>query len=547
MQSNYSTLADPIFGRSLPVKRLLYLLLFFLPLWSTPYAQRHEEVLDEYFRKWLNQDVVYIITSEERAIFEKLSTPEEKENFIEQFWNRRDPDRRTTAFNEFKEEHYRRIAYANENFKSGIDGWKMDRGRIYILYGAPTSKESFPTGGLYQRPMTEGGGVTSTYAREVWHYNYVPYIGSGIELEFVDPTGSGEYRLALREDEKDALLYVPGAGNTLLEDLGGVTRAGRLRSSLAMRPLGLKGDPRANPVANPFLKLQRYMNLSRPPVIRFEDLKIIVDVNVHYNSLPFHFRYDVFRYSAETVLCPITIAISNKELSYQVTVAGNTQRATVHVYARVQNLVRRIVYEYEDVIHTDVLKPNPQGRVLYQKLIPISPGRYKINLVLKDANSDRIGTLETLLVIPGEEKKLSSSTLMLAERITAASDEEMLSDPFVTTGRLKIYPNVQDRFGLNDPIGVYLEVYNFQVDQSSSSPDVDVVYEIRDVQREEILKSGNITSNSLAFLGDRIIIARVWRDLGLPSGEYAMRLKIKDLISEESIEPEAIFVVDSPQ
>jgi len=92
-----------------------------------------QEEARDYYRKWLDEDVVYIITDEEREIFENLATEEEREQFIEQFWFRRDPDP-TTSENEYKEEHYRRIAYANEHFRSGFPGWMTDRGRIYILH-----------------------------------------------------------------------------------------------------------------------------------------------------------------------------------------------------------------------------------------------------------------------------------------------------------------------------------------------------------------------------------------------------------------------------
>ena len=108
--------------------------------------------LETPYRKWLNEDVAYIITDEERAAFKRLQTDEEREQFIEQFWLRRDPTPDTVE-NEFKEEHYRRIAYANEHIASGIPGWKTDRGRIYIKYGPPDEIEDHSSGGTYERPM----------------------------------------------------------------------------------------------------------------------------------------------------------------------------------------------------------------------------------------------------------------------------------------------------------------------------------------------------------------------------------------------------------
>ena len=522
---------------SLQLKMTVYSMIFVvLFIHSFPQAQEDRE---DYYQKWLDEHVIYIIIAEERAVFEMLTSAEEKENFIEEFWRRRDTDPRT-AYNEFKEEHYRRIAYANDHFKSGIDGWTTDRGQVYITHGPPTSIDRHRTGGTYDRPVAEGGGSTTTFPYEVWYYQYIEGIGSGIEIEFVDPTGTGEYRVALRATEKDALLYVPGAGNTLFEEMGVETRAGRIRSSMAMRSLGLQGDSFGDPTANPFEKLQRYVDLTRPPAIEFTGLKTIVESNVYYDSLPFHLRYDVFRYSTEKALCPITIEIVNKQLG--------RGRSNIQIYVEVEDLSHRTVYEFEDVIYAEVSETNAQGKSLYQKLVPIEPGRYKISVVVKDVDRDKIGTLETLLLVPSQEQGLSSSTLILASQIQAAAYGEMHPDPFVTLGGLKIYPNVQGRLKLDDPLGIYLEVYNIQVDQASSTFEVDVSYEIRRSPTGEILRKGDITSHSIAFFADSIGIARVWTDLKLPPGEYVLGLHIKDLISQDTISPETVFVVeDSPE
>ncbi|MGH9625829.1 MAG: GWxTD domain-containing protein, partial [Bryobacteraceae bacterium] len=171
------------------------------------------------WKKWLNQDVVYIITDQERKAFKQLKTDEERQQFVEEFWRRRDPTPDTQE-NEYEEEIYRRIAYANAHYASGIPGWKTDRGMIYIKYGPPDEIESHPSGGTYERPINEGGGETSTYPFEDWRYRYIAGVGTNVIIEFVDTTMSGEYKIALDPEEKDALLYVPGAGLTEMEQMG---------------------------------------------------------------------------------------------------------------------------------------------------------------------------------------------------------------------------------------------------------------------------------------------------------------------------------------
>ena len=120
------------------------------------------ETSDRYLKKWIREDARYIITEEEKKAFRQLTTDDERYQFIEQFWLRRDPNP-DTVVNEARDEHYRRIAYANERFSSGTPGWLTDRGRIYITFGPPDEIESHAGGGRYARPIDEGGGITSTY------------------------------------------------------------------------------------------------------------------------------------------------------------------------------------------------------------------------------------------------------------------------------------------------------------------------------------------------------------------------------------------------
>src|SRR6266567_9530108 len=138
-------------------------------------------------RIWLEDEVVDIITADERKAFLELSTNEEREQFIEIFWDKRNPDPES-PINTAKEEHYRRLAYADERFSSGIPGRKTDRGRIYIIWGPPDEIESHPTGGIYDRPPEQGGGSTSTFPWELWRYRHLEGIGENIEIEFVDTT-----------------------------------------------------------------------------------------------------------------------------------------------------------------------------------------------------------------------------------------------------------------------------------------------------------------------------------------------------------------------
>jgi GWxTD domain-containing protein len=162
------------------------------------------------YKKWIDQDVAYIIGDEERKAFEQLRTDEEREKFVEQFWARRDPTPGTPE-NEFKQEHYRRMASVNERYSAnGIEGWQTDRGRIYIQYGPPDEIESHPIATSNLRPADRPVGP-ATYPFQQWLYRHIDGIGDNIVIEFVDKTGNGEYRMTMDPSAKDALpLPTPG-------------------------------------------------------------------------------------------------------------------------------------------------------------------------------------------------------------------------------------------------------------------------------------------------------------------------------------------------
>src|SRR3989449_1193701 len=277
-------------------------------------AKQTLKELDTPYRKWLDEEVVYIIQPEERTAFLQLSTNEEREQFIEQFWQRRNPNP-DLAENSFKEEHYRRVAYANERFASGIPGWKTDRGRIYITFGPPAEIESHPSGGSYNREIWEGGGTTSTFPFERWRYRHIDGIGDDIEIEFVDKSMSGEYRMAMSPDEKDALMFVPNAGLTWNEEMGLSKKEDRpyFNPSAANNPS--TGYMRAKDM--PFARMEQYFNLQRPPQIKFEDLKSMVTTKVTFNTLPYDLRADFIRLGSDKVLVPITVELQNRNLEFK--------------------------------------------------------------------------------------------------------------------------------------------------------------------------------------------------------------------------------------
>lgn len=492
------------------------------------------------FKKWLEEDVVYIITPEERDVFKKLTTTEEREKFIDLFWLRRDPSPGTSE-NEFKEEHYRRIAYANEHFASGIPGWKTDRGRIYIMFGKPDNIESHPSGGSYQRPYYEGGGTTSTYPFELWRYRYIPGVGQDVEIEFVDKSMSGEYRMALSPDEKDALLHVPGAGLTWDEEMGLSTKADRLtRTADSSRMYGQRLKDM------PFERLAQYVNLQRPPEIKFKDLQAVVTTKVTYNQLPLQFRTDLIRLNKESFLVPITLELNNGDLQFKK--EYDIYRGAVNVYGSITSVTGRVEREFEDVITTDYLEgeieKGKQKRSVYQKLVSLKPGLYKLDLVVKDINSGSMSVFKRSFTVPKQsEDNLIASSLILATAIQPIKNLLVAQREHFVLGDLKVIPNVQAQYKKDENLNVYLQVYNTAIDQAKLTPSVKVEYSV--LKGDQVVKKIEDTEGKSIqfFSAQRLVLVESIPLSGLSPGDYKVRVGVTDNISNKSVSTESNFKV----
>ncbi len=337
--------------------------------------------LSKTYKKWLNEDVIWIITDEERAAFKQLSNDEERDSFIEAFWQRRDPTPDTEE-NEYKEEHYRRIAYANEHFAAGIPGWKSDRGRIYIMYGAADEVDSHPSGGTYERPMEEGGGETSTFPFEDWRYRYLEGIGQEVIIEFVDTCMCGDFHMTMDRSEKDALLYTPNSGLTLYEQMGLANKSSRFTGN-GLEKLGL-GPMNAGQESKEFDRLEQFSKLQAPPPVKFKDLEEIVNTKIITNLMPFDVRSDFVKVTGDTVLVPITIQVKYRDITFAN--KDGVQRGTVNIFGRVSTLTGRVVQTFEDTAQVDVpaelLPRTAENSSVYWKALPLRPGRYKVEIAV---------------------------------------------------------------------------------------------------------------------------------------------------------------------
>src|SRR5271165_767547 len=512
-------------------------------------AKAMKQELSSTYKKWLNEDVRWIITPEELAAFKQLSNDEERDAFIEQFWLRRDPTPDTPE-NEYKEEHYRRIAYANEHFASGVPGWRTDRGRIYIAYGPPDQIDSHPSGGYYARPIEEGGGDTSTYPFEDWRYRYIEGIGQEVNLEFVDPCMCGEYRLTIDPNEKDALLHTPNAGLTLYEQLGMANKADRIANS----GFGANAGPEAGMQnSNEFNKLELLAKISAPPKVKFKDLEEVVSHKINVNLMPFEVMTDFVKVTGDTVLVPVTLQIKNKDITF--VSKDGIQRGTVNIFGRVTGMTGKVAQTFEDTVQvdvpTDLLEKTMEHSSLYWKAIPLRPGRYRFDVVVKDVNGDRVGTWSHGVLVPEyNEDKLASSSMILADHMERVPTKNVGSGSFVIGQTKFAYPRLDGpngqpaSFKRDQRMNLWMQVYNLQADGKTKKSSAKIEYEVVNVANNQAVVHSSESTDTMGNVGDQITLEKSLALNSFQPGTYKLTVKVDDNVSKQQIAPSVRFSVE---
>jgi len=512
-------------------------------------AKSLKQELSKTYKKWMDEDVRWIITDEERAAFKQLSNDEERDQFIEAFWQRRDPTPDTVE-NEFKEEHYRRMAYANEHFPAGIPGWKTDRGQMYIKFGPPDEIESHPSGGSYQRPMDEGGGQTSTFPFEQWRYRYLEDIGQEVIIEFVDTCMCGDYHMTMDRSEKDALLYVPGAGATLYEQMGMRSKVDRFTGSGVER---LGSSPFNKDLqSKQFDRLEQFAKLSKPPAVKFKDLEEVVSHKISVNLMPFDVRADFVKVTGDTVLVPVTLQVKNRDITFQN--KDGVQRGTVNIFGRVTTLSGRIAQTFEDTVQADIpaelLPKTAENSQIYWKALPLRPGRYRFDIVVKDVNGDRVGTWSRGIVVPEfSEDRLAASSLIVADMMEAVPSKNVGTGSFVI-GTTKVRPRVPPAdgkpvsFKRNQKMNFWMQVYNLTVDEKTHKPSATVEYNVVNMANNKPVVHTVESTDAMGNVGDQVTLEKTMAAANLQPGLYRIQIKVNDNVSKQMVDPSATFAVE---
>jgi GWxTD domain-containing protein len=501
-------------------------------------------------KSWLEKDVRWIISDDERKAFMQLSNEEEREKFIEAFWDRRNPNP-DSEDNEFKDEHYRRIEYANEHYAAGMPGWMTDRGRIYIVFGPADEVESHPSGGSYQRPMEEGGGETSTYPFEDWRYRHIDGIGEQVIIEFVDDCMCGAYEMTMDRSKKDALLMVPNAGLTMYEQMGRGSKTDRFTSG-GLERLGTGPMGATYQQSKQFDRLEQYSKLNQAPPIKFKDLEEVVRTHISYNLMPFDVRTDFVRITSDTILVPVTVQIKNRDITFAN--KDGVQHGVVNIFGRLSTLTGKVAQTFEDTVTADVpaelLPREVENSKIYWKAVPLRPGRYKLDVVVKDVNGDRMGTWSRSIIVPTfDDDKLASSSLIVADDVQPVPTNSIGTGMFVI-GTTKVRPRVAPAdgkpavFKRGQKVNFWMQVYNLAVDQTTHKPLATFEYDIVNAATNKPVVHSVDSSETMGNLGDQVTLQKTVASAKLDPGVYRIQIKVNDRISKQTVDPSATFAVE---
>ncbi len=503
------------------------------------------------YKEWLDEEVPYIITPQERRAFLSLSNDEERDAFIQAFWERRNPNPGSPE-NTFREEYYRRIAYANEHFAAGEPGWKTDRGRIYIEWGPPDSIDSHPSGGPYERPFSEGGGETDTYPFEVWHYRYLPGIGENVKIEFVDTCMCGDYQFTTNPSKKDALLEVPGAGLTEWEQMHGGNKQDRFNGTY---PDNMGGGPAGQEAqAKEFERIEMAAKLFAPPPIKFTDLDAFITQHKILSGpvFPFDVRTDYVKVTDDMDLVPITLMIQNRNITF-VTKDG-VAKGLVNILGKVSTITDRTVQTFENTVEvdepSDLLPQALKESSVYWKALPLQPGMYRLDIVIKDVNNpDHIGIYGRGINVPEyHDEELGTSSLILADEMSPVSSSEIgtgnfvIGDTFIRP-RVSTTPGDPVTFKRNQDLNFWMQVYNLGINAATKSNSATVTYEIADAKGQIMLEK-QLQSKQLGAHSNELTVAKTLPIAGLQPGKYDVTIKVNDAISKQEIAQSAPFIVE---
>jgi hypothetical protein len=346
--------------------------------------------------------------------------------------------------------------------------------------------------------------------------------------------------------EKDALSHVPGGGPSMLESMGMSTQAARFtRSDGSTAPLGPAGS-NAMDSQNEFTRLEQFAKVQAPPPVKFKDLEEVVSSRILRNQISFDYRFDFMRITGDTILVPVTVQIQNKQMTFRD--HDGVQSASLNLFGRISSMTGRVIQTFEDVIQRDfpdsLLEPSLKGFSIYQKAVPLRPGLYKLDLVMKDVNSGNVGVVNTRLAVsPIPDDKLEASSLILADQMEPVSSKDVGVGQFVL-GSTKVRPKLDAEFHSDQPLDVYMQFYNLKVDDKTHKNNVSL--DMKVTQGDQTVAHEVKTGDQLQQNGEQVTFEQVIQPKTLSPGKYKMEIQATDLVNNQTVSRTADFTVTPP-
>jgi hypothetical protein len=320
---------------------------------------------------------------------------------------------------------------------------------------------------------------------------------------------------------------------------GGIERLGQ----------GPGGSMRNN---NQFDRMEQFYKLNKPPAVKFKDLQEVVNTKIRYNLMPFDVRLDFVKVTNDTVLVPVTLQVKNRDITF--VNKDGVQRGLVNIFGRVSTLTGRTAQTFEDTVQVDVpaalLAKTVENASIYWKAMPLRVGRYKLEIVVKDVNGDRLGTYTRGIMVPdmGDDRGLTSSSLIVADQMEKVPSRSVGAGNFVI-GTTKVRPKVDaadgkpSSFKHGQAVNFWMQAYNLQVDQKTNRSDAQIEYEIVNTGTNKPVMTMKESSQQLGNVGDLVTLEKTLPLANVPSGQYQITIKVTDNISKQTISPTAKFAV----
>jgi hypothetical protein len=292
-----------------------------------------------------------------------------------------------------------------------------------------------------------------------------------------------------------------------------------------------------------FNRMDQYNKVQQAPEVKFKDLEAIVTSRIVREQLPFTYRFDFLRVTSDTVLVPITVQIPNRAMGFKVSDGIHT--ANLDLFARVSTLSGRVVQTFEDTIRRDfpdsLLQPSLAASSIYQKAVPLRPGLYRLDIVLKDTGNDNVGVVNTRLAVPPfDDDKLSTSSLILADEMVPVASKEIGIGQFVI-GSTKVRPKLDQTFSASEKMGVFLQLYNLKTDDKTHKNNATVNIKVfqGDMQLANVVR----TSEQLKQTGEELTLQETISLVSMPPGKYRLQIDATDAVSNQTVSRTADFTV----